>query len=374
MHVLILAPAIPDYTVEFANALVRRAHVTVIAPRRYFGHLEPFFDPAIDLRLVDWPRHRSLRNIAFMAKLVRAIGSISPDVIHCVAEGVTWLAFMTPVLCRYGLVTTMHDLSHHLGDRQSRRVPRWFGNRLVRHSSRVIVHGASLREAAERQYPALRGKIDCLPHLELRRYAEIAARQGMRRRGDAKVNILFFGRIFAYKGLDVLIRSISIVTRRFADISVVIAGQGDDIAPYRDMMANPELFCIEHRYIPDIETAQLFTDADIVVLPYIAASQSGVLAISTAFGKPAIVTDVGALGHCVQHGVTGMVVQPNDVQALADAILVLAENAELRAAMGVAARDLASQAASPETIAEQAVGIYQRIGRPRTGNSVALVK
>ena len=56
---------------------------------------------------------------------------------------------------------------------------------------------------------------------------------------------------------------------------------------------------IRNRVIPDVETAQVFTDADIVVLPYVEASQSGVLAMAQAFAKPVIVTDVGELGSCV---------------------------------------------------------------------------
>ena len=96
-------------------------------------------------------------------------------------------------------------------------------------------------------------------------------------------------------------------------------------------MADPQFFEVRNRHIPDREAAQLFIDADIVVLPYVEASQSGVLAIANAFAKPVIVTDVGELGRAVEDGVSGLVVPPADERPLADAILKLATDGALRA-------------------------------------------
>ena len=95
----------------------------------------------------------------------------------------------------------------------SRRVPRWFVNRLVLSSHRVVVHGARLRNEAERVYPAIKDRIDVLPHLQLDRYCAIAREMGLQRRSDPTINVLFFGRIHAYKGLEYLLRSLPLVTR-----------------------------------------------------------------------------------------------------------------------------------------------------------------
>jgi glycosyltransferase involved in cell wall biosynthesis len=197
----------------------------------------------------------------------------------------------------------------------------------------------------------------------LRRYYNIARKDRLARCDDPRINLLFFGRISAYKGLDVLIRSIPLVTAVFGGIRVIIAGEGEDIAPYKRMISDPGVFDIRNRRIGDQETAQLFTDADIVVLPYTDGSQSGVLAIANAFAKPVIVTNVGELGRSVRNGISGFVIPAGDERALADAILTLVADAPLRARLGAGGREAAEVAASPELVADKALAIYVAAGR-----------
>jgi glycosyltransferase involved in cell wall biosynthesis len=327
---------------------------------RYFQDYVTFLDDQVDVRLMDWPRHRSPKNAIFLFQVVRLVRRLKPDVVHVLMESVIWLNLAVPAFRKHGLVTTIHDVRYHVGDHGSRRVPRRFADSLITNSDRLIVHGAGLKAEAEQRYPHRRGNIEVLPHLELRRYFNIARKNKLRRREDPAVNVLFFGRIYAYKGLDVLIRSIPLVTDTFAAIRVIIAGEGDDIEPYRALMKDPQFFEIRNRRIPDDETAQLFTDADIVVLPYIDASQSGVLAIANSFAKPVIVTDVGELGRSVQNGESGIIIKPGDEKALADAILTLARDATLRHQMGAAGRADAERKASPELVAEGAMRIYDQ--------------
>ena len=369
MRILLVAPAIADYCVEYANALANKAHVTLVAPHRTFKDHAEFVDSAVDLQLVDWPRHRSPKNLSFMYRLRRQIDLLRPDVVHILSEGVLWLNLVLPTAQKYGLVTTLHDVTYHTGDRASRRVPRWFGDQLIKRSDQIIVHGSALRTAAEGRYPEIRDRLSILPHIVLKRYRDIAVTERLKRSNSGTVNVLFFGRIYRYKGLDVLIRSIALVTNKFSDIRVVIAGEGDNFANYRREMVDPQFFDVRNRYIPDKEAAQLFIDADIVVLPYVEASQSGVLAIAKAFAKPVIVTNVGELGQAVVDGVSGLVVPPADERSLADAILKLATNADLRARLGNAGQAMADQTASPEAIAEKAIAIYTSVAGARRARS-----
>lgn len=361
MHILLIAPAIPDYCVEYANALAGRARVTLIAPHRSFKNHAEFVDRAIDLRLVDWPRHRSPKNLIFMRRLRRQIDLLRPDITHILSEGVLWLTLVLSTAKKYGIVTTVHDVTYHMGDRASRQVPRWFADHLIKQSDQIIVHGPTLRAAAETTYPEIKTKLSILPHVALNRYRDLSVLRGMKRSSSSTVNILFFGRIYRYKGLDVLIRSVSRVTKEFLGVRVVIAGHGDNFSGYQKEIADQKFFDVRNRYVDDEEAAQLFTDADVVVLPYVEASQSGVLAIANAFAKAVVVTNVGELGRAVVDGVSGLVVPPGDERALADAILRLATNPELRARLGNAGRALADETTSPAVVAEKALAIYTRI-------------
>ena len=97
---------------------------------------------------------------------------------------------------------------------------------------------------------------------------------------------------------------------------------------------NWEKFEIHNRYIPNEEVSNFFDEASVVVLPYVEASQSGVVAISFAFGKPVVVTNVGSLSEVVDHGNTGFVVSPKSVSELANAIIKLLSDDNLREIMG----------------------------------------
>ena len=134
-------------------------------------------------------------------------------------------------------------------------------------------------------------------------------------------------------------------------------------------MHNPSFFDVRNRHIPDEEVAELFTDADIVVLPYVEASQSGVLAIAYAFGKPVIVTDVGELASAVEDGKTGLIIPAKDGGALAEAILRLAANPEFRTKLGNSGRAAAERLASPRLVAETVTKIYKEliVHKNRTG-------
>jgi glycosyltransferase involved in cell wall biosynthesis len=369
MRILLIAPAIADYCVEYANALASQTCVTMVAPHRTFKDHAEFVNSSVDLRLVDWPRHRSPKNLGFMYRLSRQMDLLRPDIVHILSEGVLWLNLVLPTAQKYGIVTTVHDVTYHVGDRASRQVPRWFADQLIKRSDRIIVHGAALHAAAESTYPAVRDRLSVLPHIVLNRYRDISAIGNMKPSNPGTINILFFGRIYRYKGLDVLIRSMSLVTKQFSNVCLVIAGEGDNFSNYQKEMVDQKFFEVKNRHIPDKEAAQLFTDADIVVLPYVEASQSGVLAIANAFAKPVVVTKVGELGRAVIDGVSGLVVPPADERLLADAIVRLATNAELRARLGNEGRAQANRTASPEAIAEKAIAIYTLVAGARRARS-----
>jgi glycosyltransferase involved in cell wall biosynthesis len=107
--------------------------------------------------------------------------------------------------------------------------------------------------------------------------------------------------------------------------------------------------------------AELFTEADAVVLPYAEASQSGVLNLAAAFGLPVIATDVGELRATVEGQRMGLAVPAGDAEALAGAIRRLATDPALRADMGARARAWAEGPNAPAAVGAEAVRIYERV-------------
>jgi glycosyltransferase involved in cell wall biosynthesis len=84
--------------------------------------------------------------------------------------------------------------------------------------------------------------------------------------------------------------------------------------------APPAAIKVVNRLLSEQEVAQLLASATVVVLPYTDATQSGVLAAAYALGTPVVATTVGSFPEFVRDGVSGLLVPPNDPEALAGAI------------------------------------------------------
>jgi len=177
--------------------------------------------------------------------------------------------------------------------------------------------------------------------------------------------ILFFGFIRDYKGLDHLIRATAFLPD---DYCVVIAGESyGDFSRYQRLIgesgvaAKIRLFV---RYIADAEVPLFFSAANVCVLPYRSATQSGIVQIAFHFNLPVIVTDVGGLAEMVQDNETGLILRAHEPQALAEKIRAYFEkNMQPRMARAIAQR---RQQNSWEGFAEALVGFYEKLSSDAT--------
>ena len=140
--------------------------------------------------------------------------------------------------------------------------------------------------------------------------------------------MLYFGYVRAYKGLMVLIEAMKGIhefDHQIGDTMLLVVGEFyDDESKYRTRVRELNLEqCVRFvsDYIPNDQVADYFSAADVVMLPYLSATQSGIIQIAYNFDKPVIATNVGGLAEVVLDGTTGFIVPPNDPQALTEAVL-----------------------------------------------------
>jgi len=151
----------------------------------------------------------------------------------------------------------------------------------------------------------------------------VKAREKLQIDHDAPV-VLFFGFIRRYKGLHILIESISEIKEILPNIRVLVAGEFYEDEAFckvqvKDLGLSDQIRFFDH-YIPKDDVAGYFAAADVVVQPYLSATQSGVAQVAYHFEVPVITTDVGGLAEVVAHEEAGLIVPPNDFEALTHAI------------------------------------------------------
>ncbi len=133
--------------------------------------------------------------------------------------------------------------------------------------------------------------------------------------------ILFFGFIRDYKGLDLLINAMENANN---DYHLVIAGEVyGDFEKYHQLIQSKQLGnkITQHvRYIADNEVPLFFSAADVCMLPYKSATQSGITSISYHFDLPIIATDVGGLKESIEHDKTGLIVPTPDIDLIRKSI------------------------------------------------------
>lgn len=136
--------------------------------------------------------------------------------------------------------------------------------------------------------------------------------------------LLFFGFVREYKGLKYLIEAMPEIIQRLENVKLLVVGDFDgDKETYVDQIKKLQIeknIIITDVYIPDKEVEPYFAACDLVMLPYISATQSGIVQIAYGFCKPVIATNVGGLPDVVKDGATGYLVKPQNPEELALAV------------------------------------------------------
>jgi starch synthase len=285
--------------------------------------------------------------------LLGQIREFGPDVIHF-QGGELWFNFALPLLKRWcPLVITIHDPAHHPGDALSQKTPQAVLDLGYHQADRVIVHSGSLKQTVIDRLGIPAEIVHVIPHIALGDESDQARGQ------ENSHSVLFFGRIWEYKGLDYLIRAEPLITKQVPEARIVIAGEGEDFGRYRRIMVHPDRFDVHNEYIADDRRAELFQEAAVVVLPYVEASQSGVIPVAYTFSKPVVATRVGGLPEMVDDGQTGYLVPPRDEIALAWAVVRLLQNADLRHRLGSNGKRKIETECSPDVVASKTLGVYR---------------
>ncbi len=374
MKVMFLLLGHMYYSAELSAALTRAGHKVAIATDDKLigfvgtGSGDPHADyreilhPDVDIEFISVPADTNpgtvIANLASIAAYARAIRKFNPDVVH-VHDVADYRIFCALKLAcwKRPLVMTVHDAELHPGDGGNKFEFLRPKARLM--ADAIIVHGKDIKSRLHQVAPDIsEKKVNIIPHGVYTLYRRWLSDNIKKSRNK----VLTFGRIRKYKGIDYLIKSAPIVRESVPDAKIVIAGSGPDWPRCEAMIEDPSMFEIHNEDVTDDMVTRLFQEAAVIVLPYIEASQSGVLNIAYALGRPVIVTNVGSLPEVVEDGVTGFVVPPADEKALAVAIVKVLSDHKLADEMGENAYQRAVKGElSWDSVAEKTISVYQNV-------------
>lgn len=264
----------------------------------------------------------------------RRIRAFSPDALVLP----WWVAFWAPQMATVTRLAgprgrpTRIFICHNVVEHEPSAIRLALTRFTLRGGDSFVVHSDEDRTNLERLVPGARVVRAAMPSFGQVAGAAVPradARARLGIAGDEEI-MLFFGFVRPYKGLRHLLEAMPRILERRA-VRLIVAGEfWHDRQEYFDRidaLGVTDRITIVDRYVANEEIADLFAAADLVVQPYVTATQSAVTQIAFDAGRPVLVTAVGGLPETVRHLETGYVVAPEDPEAIARAVVDFFENA-----------------------------------------------
>ncbi len=243
-----------------------------------------------------------------------------------------WMSFFGIFMGLFGSKqkkeTTKLAIIHNLIPHEQRFFDKWFNSFFLKRYDGFVVMSDSVKNDLLSSKPD--AKYIQLNHPWYDHFgvkiSETEAREKLKI-SPSKKTILFFGLIRDYKGLDLLIDAFSELND---DYQLVIAGEVySNLQKYKSQIAASKAksrIYFFNQYIPDSEVQNYFSAADVCVLPYRSATQSGITATSFHFEVPIIATNVGGLKEIIDAPELGLIVEEPNTNLMKDAICFYFEN------------------------------------------------
>ncbi len=236
------------------------------------------------------------------------------------------------------VVIELHELQDpgEAGLALARGYGRWGLRALLRLAHGCIVHSKADWQLFESNYGPMDVRVALVPHGPYDQYRDVAetddpaitaAISAVRSAPkDGVVNLLFFGLIRPYKGLEDLLRVFNALPREEAErlwLTVVGETWEGTTEPARLIATSPhaDRITFVNEYVPDEVVGAAFAHADVAVLPYRRSSSSGILHVAMSWGLPIVVTSVGGLPEAASGYAGAVFVPPDDLASLKDGLM-----------------------------------------------------
>ena len=307
------------YSKELCESLSEYCDITVLTKRNYVD------DGIVQWRVKPCLFQQDMKNKALSFAyiilgwfhIIKELLFGKYDVVHVQTFKVDTIEMLLyRLLARGRLVHTAHNILPHEASNKDRQK---YG-KFYEKCKCIIVHNEVCKQLLIQEY-GVRNKVKVIPH------GTYKAMLFECKKTSDRVEILQFGMIRKYKGVDILIDAVGKLNDEVRKrIHVTIAGKqytALDDTDYQNMIANLKLndiITFKPERISDSEMSILFSQADVCVFPYREIYGSGALLMAYSYEKPVIVSSVPALIEETDNGATGLIFSTEDSTALAQTI------------------------------------------------------
>lgn len=234
-----------------------------------------------------------------------------------------WNSIVERCIKKEKIVSICHDPVSHSGEKG------YFAKAVrksIIDSDDVVVLTKSFVPLVNKNYNIPIEKIHFVPHGRMSSYVKCQDDRYKIDYSKDKYNFVFFGRIEKYKGLHVLAEAGKILQEKRTDFTIVVAGNGD-FAEYEKEYSEIKNSKVINRFIPDQEVGCLFSGPNIIaIIPYLDATQSGVIPIAYEYETPIIASNTGGLKEQLDNGKIGLLFEAGNAAELAQKMEYIMDN------------------------------------------------
>ncbi|MDA3799083.1 MAG: glycosyltransferase family 4 protein [Kiritimatiellae bacterium] len=281
-------------------------------------------------------------------KVKKTIKTLHPDAIHFNSSH-WYFRFFTSLKNQAPMFVTIHDVYAHPGT--SEKLEEIKKRPMIENCNAILVHSELLKEQAVKKWSLPEKQVQVVPFSNNLTHWLKYVKNDLSKNNLNK--ILFFGRIRKYKGIDILIKSFKIIQQKIPDAEMVIAGQGKCVIPEKSRNIT-----LINEYLSDQKATEIISESTLIVAPYIEVTATTLPTVAAMFKKPIVASNLPGLREFVINNETGILVEPNDHEALADACIHILKNPDLATQMGETSKVIMDERQSSQTIASAHTKIY----------------
>jgi len=233
---------------------------------------------------------------------------------------------------------------------------------LLSNVDRIIIHQPRCLNYSP-YLPKFKYKIEVIPcGVEVDKFRPL----GIEKRENSISFLSILNKYHKYKGLDYLLKALTLVKKEIKDVKLMVGGEGELIEYYKGMVKSLDLESnVEFRgFVPQEELVEYYNRSRVFVLPSISSRQEGfgiVLLEALACGTPVITTDIVGVAKDVEANNAGIIVQPNDIEALAEALVTVLRDENLSAEMGRNGRKVIEEKYTWEKVIDAVITLYEEL-------------